>query len=171
MNNSPSVDDMLEAVIVAIQNELMPYLSNDKATATAAMAQSVLQMARQVIPVRAGYVVEEHNDMTRTLREAASHLAGVVGPEADRVRERAATLGKRADLPPPIDLTEIDAAHRELSHALESTIADLDVLQRAGGDEATAANVALDRVRAHLAPRYLRDTMTITVGAGFLGRG
>lgn len=171
MNNSPSVDDMLEGVIAGLQHEVMPYLTNAKAGAAVVMMQSVLQAVRQILPVRAGYVVEEHNDMTRTLREAAAHLADVTGAEADRIRERAATLGLLADLPTPPDAAEINAAYGELTQALESTIADLDVIQRGGGAPAAAADEALNIVRAHLAPRYLRDMMTISVGDGFVGRG
>ena len=171
MNNSPSVDDLLEGVIVGIQNELMPYLSNDRALASGAMMQSLLQMVRQLLPVRLGYVIDEHNDMTRVLCSVAEHLVTVSGPEADRARERASTLGQQADLPAAPDQAAINDAHLELSRALEATIADLDVIQRGGGPAAVAADGALDEVRAHLAPRYLRDSVTIQAGDGFLGRG
>ncbi len=51
MNTSPGIDGLLEGVIVGIQNELMPFLSNEKAQATAAMMQAILQGVRQTIPV------------------------------------------------------------------------------------------------------------------------
>jgi len=48
MNTVPSVDDLLEGFIIAINNEIMPFLNNPKAVATAAMMQSLLQEVRQV---------------------------------------------------------------------------------------------------------------------------
>jgi hypothetical protein len=170
MNSSPGLDGLLEGVIFAIRDDLMPNL-DPKSQASAAMMQSILQAVRQILPVYDAAMIEEHNDMTRTLRDAAAQLAGVAGPEADRIRERAATLGQRADLPAPADRTAVSAAHTELGRALEANIADLDVVQRAGGAGAEAADAALNAVRAHLAPRYLRDYATFSVGAGFLGRG
>ena len=38
MNTVPSVDDLLEGFIIAINNEIMPFLNNPKAVATAAMS-------------------------------------------------------------------------------------------------------------------------------------
>ena len=92
----------------------------------------------------------------------------VTGASADAVRERAKTLGTLADVPAPIDREKVLAAHRQLGKALEQTIIDLDVLQRAGD---TRGDVALDVVRAHLAPRYARDIATVVAGAGMIGRG
>lgn len=171
MNSTPGLDGLIEGVIVGISNELMPYLSNEKAQATAAMMQSILQAVRQILPVYETCLVQEHNDMTATLRTAAEHLKAVAGPEADRIRGRAAELGQLADLPVPEDRVVVESAHTELGRALEASIADLDVLQRAGGVDASAADQALMAIRAHLAPRYLRDFQLISVGGGFLGRG
>jgi hypothetical protein len=106
--------------------------------------------------------------MTRVLRETAAVLGSVNGPEADRIRERAATLGSKADVPMPPDQEPIRAAHRELGYALQDCITDLDVLQRAGHSEADAA---LQVIRGHLMGRIVRDTETITAGAGMAGRG
>jgi hypothetical protein len=170
MNSSPGLDGLIEGVIFAIRDDLMPNL-DPKSQATAAMMQSILQGVRQILPVYDAAMIEEHNDMTRTLREAAAQLADVGGAEADRIRERAATLGQLADLPAPLDRDVVAAAHTELGRALETTIADLDVVQRAGGTDAAAAEAALNTVRTHLAPRYVRDYTTFSVGAGFLGRG
>ena len=170
MNTNPGMDGMLEGVIVGIANELIPFLSNEKAVATAMMMQSLLQGVRQTLPVYDSYLVLEHNDMTSTLRTAAAALDGVAGEEAARVRERGATLGALADLPAPPDSADVARAYNELGRALEANIADLDVIQRGGGADATAADTALDAVRAHLAPRYLRDFSTFTIAGGFVGR-
>lgn len=171
MNATPGIDGLLEGVILGLANEIMPFLTNEKAAATAAMMQSILQGVRQTVPVYLPALVEEHNAMTATLRNAADALAGVTGPEADRIRERAATLGSLPDLPTPVALDTTVGVHTELSRALEASISDLDVLQRAGGPEAAAADRSLDEIRSHLAPRYLRDHLTITVAGGFIGRG
>jgi hypothetical protein len=163
----PSADTLLEGVIVSLQEEIMPFLTNAKAIATAAMMQSVLQEVRQLLPVRDAAVVDEHNQMTKVLQAVAAELVAD-GPEADRIRSRAATLGRSPDLPAPLDMVAAEQAHRSLSAALQDDITDLDVLQRIGNE---SADRALQLIRAHLAPRYARDVQTVTVGAGFLGRG
>lgn len=168
MNTSPSIDDLLSGLIVAISDEIVPSLANAKAYATASMMQSVLQQIRQMLPVYDAYLVDEHNGMTRALRDTAAAIEGVAGPQADRVRERASTLGQRADLPATPDRAQIATAHRELGESLVATLTDLDVLQRAGE---TRADMALDVVRSHFGPRFQRDVATILVGAGMVGRG
>lgn len=168
MNTTPSIDELLAGLIAAISGEIMPNLANATAYATAAMMQSVLQEIRQLLPVFDSYVVDEHNDMTRTLRDTAAALDGVAGDEADRIRGLAASLGQWPDLPAPPDREAIAAAHRALGESLVATMIDLDVLQRAGE---TKADTALQIVRGHFGPRLVRDVETITVGAGMLGRG
>ena len=168
MNTTPSIDDLLLGLIIAITDEIVPNLANAKAYATASMMQSVLQEIRQMLPVLDTYLVDEHNGMIRTLRNAAKALGDAAGEEADRIRERASTLGQRDDLPAPPDHDAIASAHRELGEALVANVRDLDVLQRAGD---TRADAALDEIRAHLLPRYVRDVATVTVGAGMVGRG
>lgn len=170
MNTSPGIDGLLEGVVLGIGNELMPHLSNEKAQASAAMMQSILQAIRQMIPLFDSALIDEHNAMIVTLRSAAECLATVTGDEADAVRDRAASIGQRADYPTPADRDEVARAHTELGRALEASMIDLDTLQRKGGAPAAAADEALAVIRAHLAPRYLRDFQAITVGAGFLGR-
>ncbi len=152
---------------MAIDDEILPALTNPKAQATAVMMQSLLQGLRQSLPVHAQYVAEEHNAMTKVLRDVANVLAGLDGPAVQRVRERAASLGQLADVPIPDPAITL-AAHLELGRALEATMLDLDELQRAG---IAAGDEALDVVRAHMGPRYVRDVQTVTVGSGFIGRG
>ena len=168
MNTSPSIDDLLAGVIAAIDDDIVPALANPKAHATAAMMQSLLQGVRQLLPVYDAYLVDEHNDMIRTLRDTAAALGEATGEPADRVRERAATFGAWADLPAPPDADVVMAAHTELGRAIEATFLDLDELPRAG--VASAAD-AVPVVRAHLGPRSVRDAQTIVVGEGMLGRG
>jgi len=168
VNTSPSLDDLLEALVIALQDEVLPYVSNPKAQATTVMMQSIIQQVRQTLPVLEGYLIEEHNGMTRTLRDLAERLGDARGPEADRVRERATTLGQLPDLPAPVDAGALRSAHRRLGEALVETLVDLDALQR-GGDR--RADEALTVLRAHFGPRYVRDVQTTLVGSGFIGRG
>ncbi len=168
MYNSPDVDQYLEGLIFAINDEILPELTTAKAQTTAVMMQAVLQQLRQTVPVYLGYLVDEHNAMLGVLRAAAAALGAADGPEADRIRERAAGLGAAAPLPTPPAYDEVIAAHRALGQALVDNARDLDVLQRAGD---TRADEALTVLRAHWGPRYARDLATITVGSGFLGRG
>jgi len=123
---------------------------------------------RQALPVYDMYIAEEHNDMTRVLRDVAAALGDSTGPEADRIRARAATLGALANVPVPADQVPIRAAHRELSYALQDCMTDLDVLQRAGN---TRADTALQSIRAHILPRIVRDVETLTIAGGMAGRG
>jgi hypothetical protein len=169
MNTSPSADDTLAAVIMAIDDEILPALGNPRAQATAVMIQSLLQGLRQTLPVYDRFIVDEHNAMTAVLRDAAAALGHLDGPAADRVRDRAGTLGQWPDLPMPDDPAVARAAHRQLSQALGATMVDLDELQRSG--VAPAADEALQLVRAHLGPRFVRDVQTAAVGEGFVGRG
>jgi hypothetical protein len=171
MMTTPGIDGLIEGVIFGIANELMPHLSNEKAMASAAMMQSILQGVRQIIPMYDAALIEEHNSMTATLRATAEQLASLTGAQADAIRERADRLGQRPDYPAPTNREEVISAHSELSRALESSISDLDVIQRSAGADAAVAEDALAIIRTHLAPRYLRDFATIQVGAGFLGRG
>jgi hypothetical protein len=168
MNSSPSIDQMLAGALLAIDDEILPALNNPKAHATAQMMQSLIQGVRQMLPVIEERLIEEHNDMIRTLRDTAAALGESTGPAADRVRERAATLGAWADLPAPPDAEVVMVAHTELGRAIEATFLDLDELQRAG---ITSADEAVQVVRAHLGPRYVRDAQTMVVGEGLVGRG
>lgn len=167
MISSPSVDQILEGVLMSIEDEIVPSLDNPKAHATAQMIQSLLQGVRQLLPVLDQQLVDEHNDMIRTFREAAEALGDATGPAADRMRERCATLGAKSELPPPMDRAAALAAYDELSRGLEASFRDLDELQRAGVESADAS---LQVIRGHLTPRYLRDVAAIQVGEGFVGR-
>jgi hypothetical protein len=168
MLTAPSIDDLLEGVIIGLQNEIIPALSNPKDIATAGMMQAVIQQVRQTLANFDIYLADEHNGMTETLRKVAAELGGATGPEADAIRTRAATLGARPNLPIPLPRAEVAAAHNELGDALVDTLTDLDTLQRAGN---SAADRALEILRAHWGPRYKRDVETMLVGAGMIGRG
>jgi hypothetical protein len=167
MNTSPSIDSILEGVIMTIDDEIIPALDNPKAHASAQMIQSLLQGLRQTLPVFDASLVDEHNDMIRTLRDAAAALGDAAGSAADRVRERAQTFGSWSELPAPSDRDDVVAAHTELGRAIEASFLDLDELQRAG---VAAADDAVQVIRTHLGPRYVREAATIMVGEGMLGR-
>lgn len=168
MNTVPTIDDLLEGFIVSLSNEIMPYLSNPKAVATAAMMQSLIQEIRQVLPVFDKAIAEEHNQMTQTLRAIGATLSGVNGPEADRIRERVSTLGALADVPMPVDQAPVRAAHKALGYALQDTLSDLDILQRAGESK---ADEALQVLRGYLMPTIMNHVAAISVGGGMVGRG
>jgi len=168
VNTSPSIDQMLEGVLISISTDIIPNLVNPKAHASAQMMQSVIQGVRQLLPVYDQYLAEEHNQMMEVLREVAGAIDGSTGSAADRIRERATTLGAGDDVPIPLDRDVVMAAHRELGFALQETMVDLDELQRAGEDDADAA---LDIVRGHMGPRIMRDVQTFLVGDALLGRG
>jgi hypothetical protein len=168
MYTTPSIDDLLEGVIVSLQNDVLSSVTNARAGATVAMAQAVLQQVRQMLPAYERVLVEEHNEMTDVLRDVAVAVGETAGPEADAIRGRARTLGGRPDYPAPLEMAELMAAHRSLSQGLVDTLRDLDVLQRAGN---AAADQALGRIREHLGPRTVRDVEMIVVGAGMVGRG
>lgn len=168
MNTTPSIDDILEGLIVGLQNEIIPHLGNAKSVATAMMMQSLIQQVRQVLPMLDESVAREHNEMTRTLREVAVLLGDVAGPEADRIRERAASLGSLDDVEIPKDQAPVREAHAKLGYGLQDTISDLDVLQRAGH---TSADIALQRVREFLMPTIMQNIAAISIGGGMIGRG
>lgn len=168
MNTAPTLDDLLEGLIVALSSEVMPFLNNPKAMATTAMMQSLLQQVRQVLPIFDRVIAEEHNQMTRTLCDVAAALQGVNGAEADRIRARATTLGAQADVPVPVDQSPVRAAHSALGFALQDTIEDLDALQRAGHAQ---ADEALKRLRQFLLPTIVSQVAAISVGGGMVGRG
>jgi hypothetical protein len=88
--------------------------------------------------------------------------------EADRIRERAVSLGSLADVAIPVDQQPIRDAHQKLGYALQDTISDLDVLQRAGE---TKADEALNRLRQFLTPTIINHVTAISVGGGMVGRG
>jgi len=168
MMTNPSLDDLLEGLIVSLENEIMPHVSSPKAHVMCQMVQSLIQEVRQAMPVYDTYIAQEHNQMTQVLRDIAAALGDSAGPEADRIRQRANTLGAKADVPMPADQEPIRTAHQELGYALQDCITDLDVLQRAGNGR---ADTALQSIRAHLLPRIVRDVETLTIAGGMAGRG
>jgi hypothetical protein len=172
MNTSPSIDQMLEGVLISISTDIVPNLVNPKAHATAQMMQSIIQGVRQLLPVYDQYLAEEHNEMMALLRDVAARLDGTSGDAADRIRERASNLGSGEELPIPVDREAAVAAHRELGFAMQATMIDLDELQR-NGDAADngSADDALGLIRGHLGPQIVRSAETFLVGDALLGRG
>jgi hypothetical protein len=106
--------------------------------------------------------------MLHVLRDVASAIDESSGAAADRIRERAATLGQVDEIPIPIGRDVLMAAHRQLGFAIQESMIDLDELQRAGD---VAADAGLDAIRGHLGPRIARDVQTFLVGDALLGRG
>ncbi|MCC6388544.1 MAG: hypothetical protein IT302_14310 [Dehalococcoidia bacterium] len=168
MFTTPSPDDMIEGVIAALQNEILPFVTNPKAQAAVLISQAILQMARQSIAAHDNQILDEHNSMSATLRAIAGAIGDTTGPAADAIRQRAATLGAEPDYAPLPDMAEAVTRHRALSLGLVDTLMDLDLLQRSG---IGAADTALLILREHLGGRAVRDVQTLVVGAGMLGRG
>lgn len=172
MNTSPSIDQMLEGVLISISTDIVPNLMNPKAHATAQMMQSIIQGVRQLLPVYDRYLAEEHNEMMALLRDVAERLGGTSGEAADRIRERASTLGAGEVIPIPLDRDAVMAAHRELGLALQATMIDIDELQRAADTTVGSdADGALEMLRGYMGPRLVRDVQTFLVGDALLGRG
>lgn len=159
---------MLEGVLISISTDILPNVVNPKAAASAQMMQSVIQGIRQLLPVYDQYLAEEHNQMLAVLRDVADAIGGSSAAAADRIRERAATLGQADEIPIPIGRDVLMAAHRELGFALQESMIDLDELQRAGDADADAG---LEMIRSHLGPRVMRDVQTFLVGDALVGRG
>lgn len=168
MYTTPSPDLLLEGVIIALGNDLMPAVTNPKAQATVAMAQAVLQMVRQTLAHYQEYLVDEHNAMTKVLREVAEAIGPATGPEAERIRARAAGVGAKPDFPTPVDPAIVMDAHHAANLGIVDSMRELDVLQRVGNAD---ADRALQIIRAHMGPRLVRDVETMVVGAGMVGRG
>lgn len=168
MNTAPSIDQMLEGVLISISTDILPNVVNPKAAATAQMMQSVIQGIRQLLPVYDQYLAEEHNQMMEVLRNVAASIEASSGPAADRIRERATTLGSGDEIAIPPGRDAVMTAHRALGFALQESLFDLDELQRAGDADADAG---LDVIRGHMGPRITRDTQTFLVGNALLGRG
>ncbi|MCS7294596.1 MAG: hypothetical protein RMK15_02620 [Chloroflexota bacterium] len=168
MITRPSVDDVLEGIIISLQRDILPEIQSDRGRVIVQVMQALLQFVRQRVPVEQQIMAEEHNTMTALLRQLPDIVGEAAGPAADRIRARAATLGARPDLPalPPAD--ELAAAYRQLSEALVETIDDLYELQAAGHPGAAPA---FEAVRTDLAVRAARDFQTYIVGAGMAGRG
>ena len=168
MNTSPSIDDILAGVIQVLGEEITPAITEPKAHATLAMAQSLLQSVRQVLPIYDQSLVEEHNDMIQVLRDTSAALDGIEADAAYRIAEVAASEGSRDPIPAPPDREVVIEGHRALTTALAGVLRDLDELQRDGVEQADAA---LHCVRSHLGPRYLRVSAALTVEGGLIGRG
>ena len=81
---------------------------------------------------------------------------------------RQAVFAIPTDVPVPVDQEPVRAAHQKLGFALQDTISDLDVLQRAGE---TKADEALTRLRMFLMPTIINHVTAISVGGGMVGRG
>ncbi len=167
MNTSPSIDQLLEGVIVSISTDIVPNLVNPKAHATAQMMQSILQGVRQLLPVYDQGLAEEHNQMLRVLRDVAATIGDSTGPAADRIRERASTLGAGDELPVPLDRDVVMGAHRRLGVAMQDDMIDLDELQRAG---TPGADAALDVIRGYIGPTAMTFVQTFLVGDAMVGR-
>lgn len=164
----PSVEDFLDAVNLTLTKEIAPEIQSEKAQVSLAMIQSILQCAKQIAHAEQQIMALEHNEMTAMFRDVGAIVGESAGPEADRVRERAQTLGGKQDLPAMPSWAELSGVYNELSQALVETLTDLDTLIRAGNP---AAEQALLRVREHLGPRTAREFGTYMVSAGMVGRG
>jgi hypothetical protein len=74
MITSPTIDQILEGVIISLADDIMPSIENPKAAANCLMVQSLLQGVRQLLTVIDDQLVDEHNDMIAVLRRSAEAL-------------------------------------------------------------------------------------------------
>ena len=86
MFTTPSPDDMIEGVIAALQNEILPFVTNPKAQAAVLISQAILQMARQSMAAHDAQILDEHNSMAALLRDVAAAIGETTGPAADAIR-------------------------------------------------------------------------------------
>jgi len=168
MYTTPSIGDMVEGILVSLNNDIVLELHSAKAQTCAVMMQTLLQCIAQLAPVQQQLMAAEHNEMTATFRDVAAIVGESSGAGADRIRERAQTLGALPDTAPIPSYEEIATDHRDLSQGLIATLDDLDELIRAGN---TTGEAALQRLRQHLGPRTLQEYGTFVVGQGMAGRG
>ncbi len=168
MYTRPGVGDLIDGVIASLMRDVMPELTSQKAVVALVMAQSLLEGVKQRVPIEQQLMASEHNQMTALYREMAATLASAPGEAAERVRQRSAELGARADLPVMPAYDDLAAAYRELSQGLVDTLEDLDRLIRDGSQE---AETALTQMRTYLGPRTIAEFTTYFVGAGMAGRG
>ena len=95
MMTNPTLDNLLEGLIVSLENEIMPHVSSPKAHVMCQMVQSLIQEVRQALPVYDTYVAEEHNQMTQVLRDVAAALgdsAKVIKIDVEKNQELAEAL-------------------------------------------------------------------------------
>lgn len=168
MFTTPSPDDVLEAVAFSIQNDFLPELQSERAQVAAVMCQALIQQVRQTLPVYQQLMAQEHNEMTAVYRDVAAIIGESAGPEADRIRSRAMSLGERGNLPQVPAYKELAEGYKELSAGLDDSFRDLDRMSREGN---AAAEDAMQRIRQYLGTRVARDFSTMVVGAGMAGRG
>jgi hypothetical protein len=168
MYTKPNPGDLIDAVMVSLNQDILPELQSQKAQVTCVMMGQILQAVRTAIPVFQQIMAQEHNEMTAVLRDVGAIVGESAGTAADRIRARSQGLGLREDIPVPMAYEDLAAAYKELSEGLVETLDDLDALIRGGS---TAADEALLRLREHLGPRTMREVGTYVAGVGMAGRG
>lgn len=168
MLTTPSIAEVIDGIQISLARDIMPEVQSQNAQTCVVMIQALLQTIAQRVPVEQQLMAAELNQMTATLRDVAGLLAGASGSAADSIRSRAKSLGGREDVPALPAYDEVNAAHRELSQAIVDTLSDVDVLLRAGSEDAERA---MERLRQHIAPRTLQEFAVYTIGAGMAGRG
>ena len=168
MLTTPSIAEVIDGIQISLARDIMPEVKSQNAQTCVVMIQALLQTIAQRVPVEQQLMAAELNEMAATLREVASLIGSSSGGAAESIRERGQTLGGREEVPPIPSFDAVNAAHRELSQGIVDTLADVDVLLRAGNREAEGA---LARLRQHIAPRTLQEFGVYTIGAGMAGRG
>lgn len=168
MYTRPSPGDIIDGVIASLNRDIMPELTSQKAVVAVIMMQTLLEGVKQRVPVEVQLMAAEYNEMAALYRQMGATIAGSSGPAAEHIRNRAATLGARAELPTVPVYGELLAGYREFSEGLIATLDDLDVLIRSGDARGEAA---LQELRAYLGTRMASEFTTYVSGAGMAGRG
>jgi len=168
MLTTPSIAEVIDGIQISLARDIMPEVKSANAQTCVVMIQALLQTIAQRVPVEQQLMAAELNEMTAALRDVAGLIGSSSGSAAESIRDRAKTLGGRPDVPPVPSFDEVNTTHRELSQAIVDSLADIDVLLRAGQSD---AEPALARLRQHIAPRTLQEFGVYTIGAGMAGRG
>ena len=108
------------------------------------------------------------SEVTDATRAVAEPLDQTSSDAADRIRERAGTLGAGEPVPIPLDRGTVMAAHRALGLAVQDTMIDCDEPRR---DRTAAADAGLGLIPEHLGPRIMGDVHPSVVGDPVGGRG
>jgi hypothetical protein len=168
MFTKPSPADMIDGVIASLNRDIIPELTSQKAVVAVIMMQALLEGVKQRIPVEVQLMAAEYNQMGALYRQMGSTIGDSADPAAERIRQRATTLGARAEMPAVPAYDDLLATYREFSEGLIATIDDLDALIVAGNARAEAT---LQELRGYLGNRTVSEFTTYLVGAGMAGRG
>lgn len=169
MLTKPTAAELIESVKVSLMKDIMPELQSDRARVIAFMMQTLLTSVQKRVPLEQQYMADECNRMLALLRDAVRSVDGASGGAAAKLRETVAALGERPEYAPLPAFATLNSEYREISEAFTDAIEHLNALD---GEGSEAAHAALQRARAYLNLRSLRDMEAhFAMDTGLVGRG